>query len=216
MTAPTDFDSFASGVNLNSGSFSAGAYANLVTGSPSWATVNAPSHETRNGLEGKLFSGVADDRCIADMSAMHEATILTVAQPLNTSSQYIIGGTFAANNTWSMYTVAGLLRTFCYFNNQAQVSGADTTRARVYTSSWHPESGTLYAQVDDNTPVSSTYASDKANTGINYFEAAIGSMRTTYFSGWIARVLIFDRALHARDNAGLQSLIATEMASIGL
>lgn len=228
MTLPTDFDSFAFGFDLTEANYSSpgsgsGTFANLVSGEDDWTHgANTPSFTTKSGsgwsIEGKNFGGVIGDIVQGKMRAMQECTVLAIAEVPNTASQYIMGGLNTGANTWGLYTTSQQGRLAGNgFSDTAQTGTTVTSSTPfVICGSFSPMNGTIYVQVNG-----SAVATDASLTGANpsftpYWQAAIGAMRTTYMSGWVARVLVFSRALHFRDNTNLQSLIATEMAKIGL
>jgi hypothetical protein len=222
MTAPTDFDSFAFGFNLTAANYSGGAggtFANLVSGGEDW-TVNGatPSFSTKSGsgwsIDGMDFANSATESILGQHRALYESTLLIICQ--HSTNTFPYGGTYAAGNSFGMGIYSNMVQAFnpILSSGYASFTGG---QPNVLTVSWSPFNGTTYAQANNGTPVSATAAAGSfENARTNWADVAIGRYRTTYFSGWIARVLVFNRALHYRDNANLQSLIATEMASIGL
>lgn len=219
MALPTDFDSFRMGVNLTAANYSGGAggtFTDLVQGAGFWTVDGAtPSFETRAGLEGMLFTGSTTESVLADMLCLHECTILAIGECATSSQIALYGGSLASANTWYGGTNANRLFTFASPNSVNTVAdAAAATAPTVFVSSWSPKEATLYAQINDGAVASAV--SDGVYTRIGWPEIAIGRHRISAFSGWIARVLVFDRALHARDPSGLASLVATEMASVGI
>lgn len=215
MPVPSDFDSFIGGWDLTSAAYSGGAggsFANLVPGGDAW-TVNGatPVFETRQGLEGMVFANDGSESIIGRMPMLHEGTIIVVADPNDGSELGMLGGTYSSGNSWAMRLSSGTLQTF---GPPATAAVSVTSRVggeiNLMTSSWHPSSGTLYAQM--NAGAAGTTINTKKDARITWPEGAIGRHRSTYFRGWICRVLMFDRALHRRDDAGLQALIADEIA----
>lgn len=223
MTAPTDFDCFAFGFDLTNANYSGGAggtFANLVSGGEDW-TVNGatPSFSTKSGsgwsLDGMDFANSATETILGEHRALWECTVLAICQP--STNTYVYGGALAASNTWGMGVNANRVQAYNSVGGSSGYASYTGGQPNVLTIGFCPANGTSYAQVNDGTPTSNTQASGSfQNARVYWSNVGIGVHRTTYFSGWIARVLVFSRALHYRDNDNLQSLIATEMASIGL
>lgn len=213
---PDLFDSFAFGFNLDSAGYSGGAggtFANMVAGGEDWAVSAAtPTFSTQGGIEGMDFTASADESIIGEHRAMWESTIIAVGYPGSGATGHFYGGNYASGNTFALMVNAH--RGQAYY--PAESSGYTATPSptgipHVYSVTFSPENKTAYAQLDDATPVQA------ASDGFaSFHEAAIGRHRTTYFVGWIGRILVFDRALHFRDNANLQLLITAEMARVGL
>jgi hypothetical protein len=217
---PSDFDSYCGGVNLTAANYSGGAggsFTDEVNGAGFW-TLNSgtPTFSTESGLEGKDFGGVVGDVVVGKCPCLWEGTMLVIGRVAGTV--FYVGGTYASGNSWGVQHNASRIQFFnAGLNSSGFTSPSDfnASAPNVLTSSWCPETGTTYAQANDGTPVSSTNAT-LANSRSNWPTVGIGQHRTTYFTGWIARVLFFSRALHERDNANLQLLIADQMADIGL
>jgi hypothetical protein len=217
---PSSFPSFCGGVDLTSANYSGGAggtFTDQVNGAGYW-TVNSatPSFSTEGGIEGMDFTGVAGEIPVGKCPFLWEGTILAIARVAG--SKFYVGGTYTAGNSWGMQHNASRVQFFNASNSSGYTSSGDfnASAPNVVCVSNCPESGTTYAQVNDATPVSSTDAATKINSRINWPTVGIGQHRTTYFTGWIARVLFFSRALHERDNDNLQLLIADQMSQIGL
>ena len=215
MPVASDFDSFVGGFDLTAAAYSGGAggtFTNLLAGADPWTVAGAtPVFETRQGLEGMLFTNVASESVIGRMPMLHEGTIIVLADPNDGTELGMFGGTYGSGNSWAMRLNSQKLNTFGP-PATAAVSGSNRIAGQInlMASSWHPASGTLYAQFNDG--ATGTTTNTKKDARLTWPEGAIGRHRTTYFNGWITRVLMFDRALHARDNAGLQALIADELA----
>lgn len=232
MTAPTDIDSFAYGFDLTSANYSGGAggtFTNLVAGGENWTVSSAtPSFTTKNSgtspetwsLEGMDFTGSDTESIHGEHRALYESTILVIAQPTTGGSHYAYGGTLASANSFGLNINAYKCNAFSALGNSGAtpVAASPTNVPHVWTITYSPENGTRYAQIDDGAVTSLAEASGSFEQArILHYDAAIGQHRTAnLFTGWIARVLVFSRALHYRDNANLQSLITTEMAKIGL
>lgn len=216
-TLPSDISSFVGGFNLTSANYSGGAggtYTNLVSGNEAWTVQGAtPSFDTRSGLEGMLFTAASNQMVAGDMPALYEATIILIAEPAATSTMYGLGGTYAAGNSWAVMFNGNRCQAFIP-SGSSGYANYTSGQPNVFACSWSPFNETTYVQVNNGSVVSAT--TNFSTSAINWPDAAIGQHRTTYFNGWIARALIFSRALHFRDNATLQALITTEMASIGL
>ena len=147
------------------------------------------------------------------MRALWECTVLIITEP---TTNHPFGGTLDASNTWAHFYNANRVQAWNTYNDSGYASFTGG-QPNVLTVSFCPENGTTYAQANDGTVVSATAASGAFESArITWPDVAIGQTRTVYLTGWVARVLVFSRALHYRDNANLQSLITTEMASIGL
>lgn len=224
MTLPTDFDSFAFGFDLTAANYSTpgsggGTFANLVAGQEDWTRgSNIPSFTTKSGLEGLDFSNSINDIVQGRMRAMSEFTVLAIADVANAGlSHQIFGGLNTAVNTASLGVASGTVRASANGFNDAAVGGAVLSNTpSVLTASFSPVNETLYAQVNDGTAgTDSSWIGANPST-LAHHQAAIGAQRTSYMTGWVARILVFSRALHYRDDTALQSLIATEMATIGL
>lgn len=222
MTVPTDIDSFCGGVDLTAANYSGGAggtFADLVAGRPAWTVVSAtPSFSTKSGsgwsIEGVDFSGVAGESVICRGPFLWEGTVVLIGQVVGT--RWMMGGTYIAGNSWGLQHASGNVQFYNALNSSGYTSsGFNVSAPNVLSISNCPETGKTYAQANDGAVVSSTNAT-KASSRITWHEVAIGRHRTTYLTGWVARALFFSRALHERDNTALQSLIATEMAKIGL
>lgn len=215
MPVASDFDSFIGGWDLTAAAYSGGAggsFANLVPGGEAWTVESAtPVFETRQGLEGMVFTNQASESVIGRMPMLHEGTIIVVTEPNDGTEMGILGGTYTSGNSWAMRLSSGKLQTFGPPASAAfSVTSRNNDAINLLTSSWHPSSGTLSAQLNDGAVGESL--STKKDARITWHEGAIGRHRTTYYQGWVTRVLMFDRALHNRDNAGLQALIADEIA----
>lgn len=214
---PTDFENFAFGFDLNSASYSGGAggtFTNLKSGGENWTVDGAtPTFSTNNGLEGMDFSASSTQSVLGEMRALYEATVLIILKPASTANMHAFGGNLSTANTFSVQCNANSVQAF-QPNGSSGFASLDISRANVVTCSWSPFDLTNYVQVNDGTPVSAAVPFTAAR--IDYANASIGRMRTSYFNGWIARLLVFNRALHFRDNDNLQLLITEEMAKIGL
>lgn len=223
MTLPTDFDSFASGWNFTSSGYSAGGsgsgtWTNLVSGQ-GVATQGslAPTFATKAGLSGAVFAGSANEEITIDWPFGQECTIVvTCTAQTFAATRYLMGTT--ANNDWAMWVHTGgegrvLVDRFglgVYSTNSAT---ADTPY--IYTATFSPMEQKIYSQVNDTTANTATL-SNRNSYYPEYPTVTIGQTNTGRHLGWVARVLIFNRALHYRDNTNLQALIATEMDNIGL
>jgi len=215
MPVASDFDSFIGGWDLTSAAYSGGAggdFANLVAGGDAWSVAGAtPVFETRQGLEGMRFTNVASESVMGRMPMLHEGTVIVVADSDDGTELGMLGGAYGSGNSWAMRLSSNKLQTFCPPASAAESGSIRISgQINVMTSSWHPSSGTLHAQMNDGAVGTST--NTKKDARITWAVGAIGRHRTTYFKGWITRVLMFDRALHVRDNAGLQALITDELA----
>lgn len=226
MTAPTDFDSFAFGFDLKNSAYSGGAggtFDNLVTGGEDWAVNGGtPSFSTKSGsgwsLEGMDFAAAANGVVKGEHRALYESTIIVIGEATVGGIVYPYGGTYASGNSFAA-AINGKVTVKAYNATGSSPYTAVATQdiPHVFCVSFSPQNGTTYAQIDDGTVVSlAQSAGSFENARTNWMDAMIGGHRTSYFTGWIARVLVFSRALHYRDNTNLQSLITTEMAKIGL
>ena len=216
MTSPTDFDSFAFGFDLNSSNLTGSDFSNLVAGQESW-TINGatPSFETRQTMEGMLFTNDITQLIKGQMRVMQEGTIMLTLEPDTAGNFFAFGGDFTVNNTFGIHVNAYRTQAFTPTGSSGFTATVNNSRPNVYTISFCNQNGTSYAQINDGTVISAT-ESVSGGARINYPNGMIGGMRTTYFNGRIGRVLVFDRALHFRNNANLQSLIIDEMAMVGL
>lgn len=217
MTLPTDIDSFAFGFDLTAAAYSGGAggtFANLKAGGEDWKVESAtPSFSTEAGLEGMDFTALLAETIAGQHRALYECTVVAIQRPdINTVYQY--GSRIIDFGTY--HTSSYNQKTFISGYGSTAI-GASKAVPYVSAATWSPQNGTTYAQVNDGTVVATTAAAGDFNlVGTEYPDASIGRHNTVYYDGWIARVLVFDRALHFRDNTNLQLLIATEMAKIGL
>jgi len=217
---PDQFDSFRMGVDLTAAQYSGGAggtFADLVQGAGFWSVDGAtPAFETRAGLEGMLFTSSAAQSVLAPMLCLHEATILAIGQGATGTQAALYGGTYPTGNSWYGSLNGNRLLTASPPASAAMTSanGAASSAPTVFVSSWSPKDAGLYAQINDGA-IASTM-SDGKFARIGWAQMAIGRHRASAFSGWIARVLVFDRALHARDPSGLAALVSAEMARVGL
>lgn len=221
MTLPTDIESFAFGFDLNSASYSGGAggtFTNLVSGQQNW-TVNGatPSFSTKAGLEGMDFTNDATQTIRGKMVVLREATVLAIFQPNDAGTAYVFGGSNAAANTFGMTTNARRLQSFHPFGGSGLTAAFTSSIPVVGACSWCPANGETAATVYDGTlRKATTIDTSLRDPAIDYFNAMIGGMRTTYGNQWIARVLVFARSLHFRDEDSLDALILTEAAKVGL
>ena len=228
MAVPSDFDSFALGVDLNSSNYSGGAggtFTNLVAGAKAWTVdpTHTPSFSTKSGVEGMDFTNVLTEQVRIEHPAQRECTILVVGlADTAAATDYLYGtGWYTVNNGSGLQCNGRRLQAYNASNSSgytSAVTGADTTPF-VYTASFCPRNGTTYAQINDGTVASSTVLTLNGDSILSRWKmpyGAIGAHRAAALSGWVSRVLIFDRALHYRDPTGLASLIATEMTNIGL
>lgn len=216
MPVPSDFDSYCTGFDLTAANYSGGAggtFANLVAGRPDWTVQGAtPTFETRGALSGMLFSGLAAETIAGRMPALREATIILIGKPATSSAKYPIAGGYTISNSFSMQHASNTVAALTQVGSSGLSAGV-AGGPHVYSISFSPENGTLYAQINSNT-IKSTVVSPTTYAAIDYPEAFIGRRTTNYYHGWIARVLIFARALHYRDNAALQALITSEIARL--
>jgi hypothetical protein len=230
MTLPTDFDSFAMGFDLTAANYSTpgsggGTFANLVAGQEAWtAGSNVPSFVTKSGsgwsIEGMDFNNSINDLIQGRMRVLGECTVLAICEvDSNAATNIVFGGLNTAANTWAVRTAgtgSGRMTASGFNDDATTVNQIASTTPFVITGSISPMDETIYVQVNSNSAITDASMTSVNPTWTPYWQAAIGAHRTTYMAGWIARVLIFSRALHFRDNTGLQSLIDTEMAKIGL
>jgi hypothetical protein len=230
MTLPTDFDSFAMGFDLTAANYSTpgsggGTFANLVAGQDAWtAGSNVPSFITKSGsgwsLEGMDFNNSINDLIQGRMRVIGECTIVAIAEvDSNASTNYIMGGLNTGANTWASYAVGtGVGRVAANgFGDTASTGNLISSATPfVISASISPINETIYTQVNAGTVATDASMASGNPAWLGHWQAAIGAMRTGYIQGWIARVLIFSRALHYRDNTELQNLIDTEMAKVGL
>ena len=226
MTVPTDFSSFAYGFDLTAANYSGGAggtFTNLKAGGQAWTVQGAtPSFTTKSGtgwsMEGMNFSALANEIVAGQQRALWECTVLAICQPGAATTMYPFGTTYTAGNGSALHINAWRLQAYNALGTSAFTSAyATTTVPHVFTASFCPANGTTYAQIDSGTVATATAAAGSFENARWYYpDAGIGQHRTTYFTGWISRVLVFSRALHYRDNTNLQSLINTEKAKVGL
>lgn len=225
MTVPTDFPSFAAGFDLTSANYSTpgvggGVFANLVSDEDAWVTgSNVPSFSTFSGLEGMNFANSVNSAIQGRMRAMSEFTVLAIGRVGTTGSNPFFGGFNPSAETAALECDTGglLYAGTNAYNDFAAASGVTTNTTFIAVGSWSPVNGTVYSQRNNGTPVTdSSWVGGASAATLGYWQAALGATRNRYLTGWLARVLIFSRALHYRDNANLQALILTEMASVGL
>lgn len=224
MTLPTDFGSFCAGFDLTAARYSGGAggaFGNLVPGEPAWTTVGTPTFETKSGagwsLEGVACTGLADQRIIGPLRAFRELTIVAITQPSATGTQWTIGGTNSASNTFGMSHNANRVQANAVATGSGYTAAFTTGRPVVCAVSWDPLTGKMAATAYDGTMRKvSLIATSKRDAIVSWHELSIGGHRTTYLTGWVARALIFARSLHVRDEANLDALILTEAAKVGL
>jgi hypothetical protein len=230
MTLPTDFDSFAMGFDLTAANYSTpgsggGTFANLVAGQEAWtAGSNVPSFITKSGsgwsIEGMDFNNSINDLIQGRMRVLGECTILAICEvDSNGVTNHVCGGLNSAANTWAVRTAgtgSGRMTASGFSDDATTTNQISSTTPFVLTGSISPMNETIYAQVNANSPATDASMASFNPSWTPHWQAAIGAHRTSYMQGWIARVLIFSRALHYRDNTNLQSLITTEMAKVGL
>ncbi len=219
---PQDFDSFVYGFDLTAANYSGGAggsFSPINSSAQSWAVNSAtPVFSTQSGLEGMDFNGLASEAIKGPYSALWEATVVAICKPSSAASHYVYGGDNVNSNTYACLMNAYRASAFTPSASSGfTASSSLTSSPHVFAFSFSPENGKTYAQIDNgsvasNSPASGVYD----NAALKWPTAAIGQHRNSYFTGWIGRVLVFNRALHYRDNANLQLLIADEMALVGL
>jgi hypothetical protein len=227
MAVPADFDSYAFGVELTSSNYSGGAggtFTDLVLGTEHW-TVNGatPSFSTKSGSgwsqDGMDFANSATESVLgASLPILREGTFVAVYQTGSAGTQYVLGHNNSAAAAWSMAHNAYRIQA----TNTVGASGytaAHTTSARpvVAAVSFSPENGEFAATTFDGTLRKMT-AIDTSwrDPCFDHWTMCIGRARTTYWTGWISRVYGFNRALHFRDETGLDALIDTLGAEIGV
>lgn len=213
MTVPSDFPSYWAGFELTAANYSGGAggtFTNLA-GGQDWAVNGAtPSFTTNGAREGMTFAASSTESILGEMRAMREGTIVAVFSTTNAGTSHVVGGTNAAANTWSMSINAQRVQAFHINASSGYTAGTFTSGSPLVAAcSWSPEDGKCYVNRNGGAVVSSAGG---AIVPINYWNAGIGVHRTTYFTGWISAVYFFSRALHYRDNTGLQSLV-TDLAA---
>lgn len=219
---PDEFDSFAYGFDLNSASYSGGAggtFQNLVEEGEDWKVDSAtPTFSTQAGIEGMEFNALDSEVIHGQHRAMREYTILAIAFANSGITGYIYGGEHEVSNTFGMAMNTHRVQAYIPFAGSGYTAAASPNNVpHVWCISVSPENGSNYAQLDDGAPVSRVLAAGEFDAMVSHYaNATIGRHKTTGFDGWIGRVLVFDRALHYRDNTNLQSLITSEMALVGL
>lgn len=214
---PTDFGSFALGFDLTAANYSGGAggtFTNLKPGGEAWTVDGAtPTFSTESTMEGMDFNGNSNESVLGQMRALYEATVLVITRPDSGASLYPFGHNDATANGYAIFLNGSRARTFSGLNSSDWATHP-SGQPNVIVGSWSPFNETMYVQVNDNAVVSTSVPYQQA--ALEGPNGAIGRMRTTHYSGWTSRVLVFNRALHYRDNANLQLLIAAEMAKIAL
>lgn len=229
MTLPTDFASFASGWNFNSANYSTpgsggGTYANLVSGQqPLTRGATSPVHSSKGtggtNLEGMEFTGAVGGICTLDDIYGQERTLLLIGA-LSGTDAYFFGSTETGTARYSAGIAGSKAAT--YFSNWGYSAASSNNRTVdvpfVATFGWCPQNMLGYAQLNDTTPAGQTSLATMNGAFCSHWDSCFGRTRTVYADSgvWIARALIFNRCLFYSDNAALQSLIDTEMASIGL
>jgi len=225
MTSPSDIDSFAFGFELTADNYSGGAggtFQNMVAGGENWKVESAtPVFTTESGSgwsqEGMNFPLDIAFAINGEQRAMYECTILCVNYPTSGVLSYPFGGSNPTSNVFSLRTISWTASASNGIQTSPNTATFEQGRPHVMTASYSPENGVSYCQLDDDLPTSfQADAGSFANARVNYWNSAIGLMRTTVFEGWISKVYVFSRALHFRDNALLQDLIETELQLIGL
>jgi hypothetical protein len=221
---PEDFNSYCGSVDLVAANYSGGAggtFSDNVNG-PGYWTVNGatPSFSTRSGtgwsLEGMDFSGNPTEIVLGKCPMLWEGSIVIIGEVVG--SVFYLGGNYTAGNSWGIQHNSGRAQFFNALNSSGFTDplSFNSGEPNVIASSWCPESGTTYAQVNDGTVTSSVNAIEKEFSRSVWPQVGIGQHRTTYLTGWVARVLFFSRALHERDNSNFQLLIQEQMSDIGL
>lgn len=220
---PQELDSFAFGFNLDSASYSGGAggtFANIVSGGEAWEVQGAtPTFSTQAGMEGMVFSNLAAESIFGEHRSMWECTIIATCYATTASSTYPYGGDYSAGNSYAMMMNAHKVQAYVPNASSGYPAAAASPNnvPHVMAVSFSPANGTTYAQIDLTTATQSSKASGSfTDVHVNWPTGAIGRHRTTYFTGWIGRVLVFDRSLHYRDNDNLQLLVESEMELVGL
>lgn len=230
MAVPTDFPSFAGGWNLTSANYSGGAagtFANLISGEATLQAQQTPSFVTEEGMEGVAMDGATTVLASLPVNYPYapvcwECTLLVIARPNSSGRlQYCFGGTNDAANSWGITVYTNQIQAFNGLDSSGYTAAVATatTRPHVYTVGFcpRPDVGQTWARIDDGTikfgpQTTDSYERARITTPI----VAVGEHRATAFDGWVGRALLFTRDLYRDDPAGLDSLIATEMASIGL
>lgn len=227
MTLPTDFASFASGWDFTEDNYSTpgvggGSFANLVSGQQAVvAGSSTPSFTTKsaNNVEGWVFDGTSNSRLSFDWIYGTSTTLLLIGSFPSTAYQHLFGCAETGTTRWSMYTssnkIANAFNNFAVTCTTANNITAGTPF--VATLGWSKKTWKGYIQLNDGT--TAEVVNPTINGGFLTHWLAIfgGSQTANAVSGaWLARALIFNRCLFVDDNTNLQSLIDTEMASIGL
>lgn len=217
-TNPTDFDSYAWGVELTSAAYSGGAggtFTDLVSGAEDWTVQGAtPTFETRATQEGVKFSASATERIVADNYAVGEMTFVAIVQPDAGSNMYGFGDAYQSANGVGVNFISSTTQVFTPIGNSGYVA-ASIAAPFVIAGSVSPENKTIYMTAYDGT----LRKASNALTPQPAFEASsisIGAMRTFNFNGWISEIHGFHRALQLRDETALDDMITTLAAKVGL
>jgi hypothetical protein len=221
---PEDFNSYCGSVDLTLANYSGGAggtFTDGLNGAGYW-TVNGatPTFSTKSGtgwsLEGMDFTNNSSEIVVGDCPMLWEGSIVIIGQI--SGSAFYIGGNYTSGNSWGIQHTSSRVQFFNALNSSGFTDAAffNSNEPNVIAASWCPESGTTYAQANDSPVVSSVNATNKEFARSVWPQVGIGQHRTTYLTGWVARVLFFSRALHERDNSNFQLLIQEQMSDIGL
>jgi hypothetical protein len=229
MTLPTDFASFASGWNFTEANYSTpgsggGTFPNLVSGQQvATRGATAPTFSSKGtggtNLEGVLFAGASGSRISFDWLYGQEATLLLIGSFPSNNYQHLFGCSETGTARWTVATSSNkLYHGFNNFNGSASSTNNITTNVPfVGVVGWSPVSMKGYTQLNSTTAVETAMPSP-IGLFLSHWDAIFGGTTTgnAENGAWLARALIFNRCLFQSDNTNLQSLITTEMASIGL
>lgn len=216
MTAPSDFSSYWSGVELTSANYSGGAggtFADLVTGNQDWTVQGAtPSFSTPVGsLEGMNFSNDATQSVFRELWALRDLTIVIGWSQSSVSSvaRPYVGGTSSASNTFNAGSFDSRIRSFLPVGDSGvSASGTiviNTPHVAAFTFSGTDEKAAVKMQGGSITQT----ASPTARAGLpNWPQLAIGRHRATYLADTNIRfVHLFAEPLLFSDPDAVDSLL---------
>ncbi len=218
VTNPSDFDSYAWGVELNSANYSGGAggtFTDLVRGAGYWTVASAtPTFATRNGLEGMEFNNDAAENVSAKNYAVGECTVVLIFD-VDTSASWGMWGPDDNNPGATLFNYQ--LQCIDPTNGASGYASFDSSRAVVGAVSACPENNTNYVTTYDGTL--------RKNSGTKALNALPKLLRPdtmylgrrwTRMDGWIAEAYGFHKSLHFRDETALDDMLQTLAAKIGL
>jgi hypothetical protein len=208
-------------VNGTPGSGS-GTWSNDVAWGEDWTQgSNDPAATTVSGSSGMAaldFANSINSLITGRWRFGSECTVLIIAEVASASTRYMVGNANTGSNIWGIYTT-GTSKIAFTFNGFTQTITTTSSHSNntpfIATFSYSPENSTAYIQINDTSAVTATITSLQG-FGLNDTSMIIGGMRSSYLTGKIARVEIYSRALHYRDNTNLQTRISNFKTTLGI